>query len=1143
MSRLLLATLLLAAPLHAQYEQMLKETPPADAPPAPPPPPAPRLLAPTLHKQKIAFLDQSADGAWLLTADPATLRLWDAAHRANLFTLHADTALRKSIDFAAFTADGHDLLVLTGGHLRRYRGLPADDAFEDLYLGSAEDRIFHRPTNTLVSARFEQANPRVLRLTLVRAGEKLTTRRLQINLHSAYPAAQWFRLHPDNGLSLDASGRLLAVNFTSGAALAVIDLEAGQLTATVPADRGPLGLAPDGAVLLAQTANQRATFGKLDPATGRVTPAFDLAVKNNHAYPILPRRQGDPLQINSSGAFYLHDFATGQTSARLAFGSRYFDRAILYRDRDRARPLIAMSTAAPDASGQAASTHLEFMDPATGDSRGPWLTETFAPAEIFARADDFDFLVRRGQDLRRVRVTEAGLQIEPLAFQEGQLYPQAAYFDRAAEAWFMVGSGSGSLITPVADSPGLFSSRGAGLASSSATPKVYFNSTRASARSRDGRLLALHHGRGIVVLDLATRRAVADFSDDAASDYFRDSHPQIALAPDGSAVVFTYAYDRGGQTAWRTECRELPTGTLRWSSNAMRGPFAFNPDGSRLYDVGFATEFYATTGERAAGIDLGYITKRVSAYNAAGTLLAVATDRALKVVALPGGRPVADFTLTSRPTALAFVGSDRFLLANAADDEQLHLYDLKENTALADIYLFESPQKWLVLNPATGLFSSEVSLQDDLQFAVGAQLTPLASYLDEFYRPRLLGSLIQGLTPRPAIPLSDLRYAPKLTLKIDGPATRGLTVEDEFESYEIPTPEVTLRLDATCEGAPVTDLRVYHNGKLVAGATRGLFVEDDEDAPSGEIFTKSATRTFTLTPGKNRFRAVALNAQGTESAPDEVIVWSQASPAAADTGGLALHVVTIGVNTYQNPAYNLNYARADATAVDAALRARLGPLFTRTHFHTLYDAEATRANILATLDTVKREAGPRDTFVLYYAGHGVMSEEDDPEFFLAPHEITQLYGERRVLRRLGVSSEELLAYSRDIPAQKQLFILDACQSAGALKTLASRGAVEERAIAQLARSSGTHWLTATGSEQFATEFAKLGHGAFTHVLLEALGGAADAGDGLVTVNELKAYLEAKVPALTAAEKGAAQYPVTYGYGQDFPLAVVTPDTL
>jgi hypothetical protein len=56
-------------------------------------------------------------------------------------------------------------------------------------------------------------------------------------------------------------------------------------------------------------------------------------------------------------------------------------------------------------------------------------------------------------------------------------------------------------------------------------------------------------------------------------------------------------------------------------------------------------------------------------------------------------------------------------------------------------------------------------------------------------------------------------------------------------------------------------------------------------------------------------------------------------------------------------------------------------------------------------------------------------------------------------------------------------------------------------------------------------------------LHEALRGAADTGDGVISVNELKAYVEAKVPEVTAAHKGDAQYPVSYGYGQDFPIAL------
>jgi hypothetical protein len=485
-----------------------------------------------------------------------------------------------------------------------------------------------------------------------------------------------------------------------------------------------------------------------------------------------------------------------------------------------------------------------------------------------------------------------------------------------------------------------------------------------------------------------------------------------------------------------------------------------------------------------------------------------------------------------------FIGNDNFLIGSDSDLAELSLFNIKENKKVAQMYLFEDTNQWLVRDPMTGLFASDQTSQDSLYFVQGKQISPLAAYFDDFYRPRLLGSLIKGLALESRIDLADLKRAPRVNMQIAGVSQRGLSVEDEFESFEIDGSEVTLEIKATGEGSPIQDIRIYHNGKLVSGAARGLFVEDDDewDKNDEEIFTKNSRETFELTPGNNRFRVIAINEQGTESIPDELAVSSANAPEQS-TGGIAMHMVVIGVNQYRNPDYNLNYARADAEAVEATLSKNYDSIFTRVERYQLYDAEATRENILATLELIKQEAGPRDVFIFYYAGHGIMSDDNNPQFYIAPHEITQLYGNQSSLSRAAVSSDELLGYSRDIAAQKQLFILDACQSEGVLKTVAVRGASEEKAIAQLARSTGTHWLTATGSEQFATEFDKLGHGAFTYTLLEGLKGAADSGDGIVSVNELKAYIEARVPEVTAEHKGEAQYPASYGYGQDFPLAI------
>ena len=117
--------------------------------------------------------------------------------------------------------------------------------------------------------------------------------------------------------------------------------------------------------------------------------------------------------------------------------------------------------------------------------------------------------------------------------------------------------------------------------------------------------------------------------------------------------------------------------------------------------------------------------------------------------------------------------------------------------------------------------------------------------------------------------------------------------------------------------------------------------------------------------------------------------------------------------------------------------------------------------------------------------------------------------------------------------------MDACQSGGSVELLATRGASEEKAIAQLSRSTGIHVMASAGSEQFATEFAELGHGLFTYVLIQALQGAADGApkDGKVTIYELKSFIDDQVPEMTRKLKGKPQYPYTFSRGQDFPVVI------
>jgi len=70
-------------------------------------------------------------------------------------------------------------------------------------------------------------------------------------------------------------------------------------------------------------------------------------------------------------------------------------------------------------------------------------------------------------------------------------------------------------------------------------------------------------------------------------------------------------------------------------------------------------------------------------------------------------------------------------------------------------------------------------------------------------------------------------------------------------------------------------------------------------------------------------------------------------------------------------------------------------------------------------------------------------------------------------------------------------------------------------------------LTASDVNQVSQEDPALGHGIFTHFLLEALGGAADLdADGAVTVREVHLYLQRKVH----ERSNGAQTPQLYNIG-------------
>jgi WD40 repeat protein len=657
--------------------------------------------------------------------------------------------------------------------------------------------------------------------------------------------------------------------------------------------------------------------------------------------------------------------------------------------------------------------------------------------------------------------------------------------------------------------------------------------------SPDGNLFGNVHNKQFSMIDVKSKKLLYEKAN--GGHYQIGEGKAGVFSPDSKQFIFVEIQKEGKKMT----CVSSETGTLIWSQNYAPKGFKYTPDGRNIIAYDLKTYLCsvlvieASTGAIIKKWDLKQdsYTKACAISNDAKTIIALNEDMSLHVYDITTQTQVAkipgrgDMALTN----VSFLKNKRYAVSTGADN-YIRFYDLEKKVEIAKMVLFANTNDWAVFTE-DGRFDASPDALKSMYYVKGKEFIPLESLYEKFYTPKLLQSLLEGieLTP-PPINIDDVKSPPTVKINFEN-KQRNLTVDDDMPTYSVENEQVTLKVQADCPSDVITEIRLFHNGKLI-GSTRNLVVEDDNTTS-----VKSLLKSFTvvLNAGENRFKAVAFNSQRTESKPDEIIVNYKPQKNSNTEGGAStvnLYLVVIGINKYKNPRNNLNYATADATSFKEAIEKGGSSIFSKTNIIFLGDAQATKEGITTELNKIKATATTKDVFIFYYAGHGVMNEKKD--FYLVPYDVIQMYGQDGALAQKGLSANELQQFSRDIKAQKQLFILDACQSAGALEALgAARGAAEEKAIAQLARATGTHWLTASGSEQSAAEFPQLGHGTFTYVLLEALSGKADkGGDKKITVKELDAYLQEVVPEVTMKYRGTPQYPASYGYGNDFPIGVV-----
>lgn len=225
----------------------------------------------------------------------------------------------------------------------------------------------------------------------------------------------------------------------------------------------------------------------------------------------------------------------------------------------------------------------------------------------------------------------------------------------------------------------------------------------------------------------------------------------------------------------------------------------------------------------------------------------------------------------------------------------------------------------------------------------------------------------------------------------------------------------------------------------------------------------------------------------------------------------------------------LQYALEDARRIKACFESP------RCGFEvTLLDSETDPFEIRRRLYNIAESCTPQDTFICYFAGHGLL-ERGSLFFFL----------DRTEIGRLGTTSipiSEVLQAFQFCQAHSKLLVLDCCHAGAAVNVAGLRSSTEE-SVKEIIHPDNHLVLMASDRFEKARELDTLKGGFLTANICAALGEkfheADKTGDGRLSLQELMQWLKERAIAHNAQYPDKkVPYPYTFGQERgDFFLTV------
>jgi WD40 repeat protein len=514
------------------------------------------------------------------------------------------------------------------------------------------------------------------------------------------------------------------------------------------------------------------------------------------------------------------------------------------------------------------------------------------------------------------------------------------------------------------------------------------------------------------------------------------------------------------------------------------------------------------------------------------------------------GRTLRRFEPHMGPIWSISASPDQRFLLTGSHDETLRIWDLDHDRPLLSLFLAGddwvawTPEGYYAASPGgEGLMGWHVSNGPE---QVGT-FVAAGQFHESLYRPAIISLLLP--TGDVAGALKVFKEAEKSVRALLPPIV--LITSPADSGIRLNAPELEVRAVATTQSDhPVTALKLMLDGRPYLG-DKGRKPVGQDRASEKEVQERW---NITLEPGKHQLAVVAESAVSFGKSGEIEVIFDKKVSAPP-----ILYVLAVGISKYPDP-LRLNYAAADALSLDAILRDKSAGLFERIETSVLIDKDATRQNIIGKLNWLRKKMRDQNVAIFFFSGHGATI---DKTFYMISAD-----ADVKDLDSTAVTSGQFKEILSNIKG-RLVVLLDACHSGAASVSLGPRlptrragslrleipvGRIDRddslrapvRLLGYQREADGVldrqlkpstddlvrdlskyeHGIIAMSSSlkgEVSAESKALGHGYFTHALIEGISGQADSDkDGLVYYLELESYVSNRVMALTKEQ----QHPVS-----------------